>query len=28
MDGTGKHYLKWSFPGSEGQKVNVLSHMW
>jgi hypothetical protein len=28
MDGTGKYHLKWSEPGSKGQKLHVLSHMW
>jgi hypothetical protein len=28
MDGTGEYHPKQSYPGSEGQKLHVLSHMW
>jgi hypothetical protein len=28
MDGTGDHHVKQSKPGSEGQKLHVLPHMW
>jgi hypothetical protein len=28
MDGTGEHHLKGSEPGSEGQRLHVLPHMW
>jgi hypothetical protein len=27
MDGNGEHYLKWSWPGSEGQKSHFLSYV-
>jgi hypothetical protein len=27
MDGTGKHRLKWNYPGSEDQNLHVFSHM-
>jgi hypothetical protein len=28
MDGNGEHHLKWSYEGSEGQELHVVSHMW
>jgi hypothetical protein len=28
MDATGGHHVKWSKPGSEGQRPHVFSHTW